>query len=113
MVALTGSPTREAVLFGPTGEVISDYPVGILSLEEEGGPNLIQVIAISVVQGRVLVAVPAWHRVWDAGFYLRGLLVVLLLLQCKRHLRPRAIAGRKGSAFEYGLATSPSISRPR
>ena len=54
---------REAVLFGAEGEIHAEYPVGVISFE--GDPTVfIQVISITVVQGRVLVAVPfsAWRR---------------------------------------------------
>ena len=55
---------REAVLFGPVSKVVADDPVTILTLEGEEGPTSVQIIATTVVQGRVLVAVPVtvWQR---------------------------------------------------
>ncbi|CAE7225299.1 unnamed protein product [Symbiodinium necroappetens] len=60
-----GLPNQEALVYTGTGETIYEYPVGYLSVEQGGGHSiLVDIIFISKVQNRLLVAVPlsAWHR---------------------------------------------------
>ncbi|CAE7214728.1 BSPAL1 [Symbiodinium sp. CCMP2592] len=59
------SSAREAVLYTGSGDTTYDYPIGCLTVEQEGDQTiLVQIIFISEVQNRLLVAFPlsAWHR---------------------------------------------------
>ena len=97
--ALFPENIREAALFTGDSAAPAQYPVGFLKLpqEEGGSERFCAVISISVVQDRVLVAVPSavWHRspnrrVLPAGALVRA--TALSVRACREDTRAEADA---------------------